>query len=296
MIGFTGLATLVVMTLFSSQASGADLYSLQPGSTFSEGCVPPCRCAVWGPNEVYGTFVMGEGQAEGEITTYPIEEISWKVTFDGEIVHEILGSGTYRIGGTYAPMHQLELDLNIDSCEPEHLDSGLVPGGLEFPSISIPVSRGTECRDIWMEIEAAPAGLYIAGRGSIYTEGCVPPCDCPTWMGKLRGRFSLSPSGSDPLFRYYDIENITWIVFGFESVMHRITGRGTYRIGGEFALMHQMELDIVIDGAETEHLDSGLIAGGAGFPRRISISLARGTFCYDISIDLDARKRWGGSD
>ncbi len=296
MTRLTGIAALVVMTLFSAQASGADLYSLQPGSTFSEGCVPPCHCPVFGPNDVTGTFVMGEGLSEGTITEYPIEEIAWTVTFDGEIVHQILGSGVYRVGGTWAPMHQLELDLNIDSCEPEHLDSGLVPGGLEFPSISIPVSRGTECMDIWMDIVAAPIDFYITGRGSTYTEGCVPPCDCPTWMGKLRGRFSLAPGGSDPLFRYYDIEEIRWIVIGFEGIMHRITGRGTYKIGGEVALMHQMELDLIIDGGEPEHLESGLVQGGADFPRRISISMARGTLCYDISIDLRARKRWGGSE
>ena len=297
MTRLTGLAALVVMILFSAQASGADLYSLQPGSTFSEGCVPPCHCPVFGPNDVAGTFVMGEGHTEGTITEYPIEEIAWTVTFDGEIVHELTGTGTYRMGGGgYALMHELALDLVIDGGETEHLESGLVPGGSEFPSISIPVSRGTECFDIWMDIVAAPVDFYITGRGSTYTEGCVPPCDCPTWMGRLRGRFTLIPGGSDPLFRYYDIEEIRWIVIGFEGIMHRITGRGTYKIGGEVALMHQMELDLVIDGGEPEHLESGLVVGGAGFPGRISISMARGTLCYDISIDLRARKWSHGAD
>ncbi len=70
-------------------------------------------------------------------------------------------------------------------------------------------------------------------------------------------------------------------------MIHNITGEGTYRLGGEFALMHQLTLDINIDGSEKEHLDSGLILGGSEFPM-ISVSVARGSSCFDIRMTIKA--------
>jgi hypothetical protein len=233
--------------------------------------------------------MMGERESDPLFINYSIEKISWKVSYDGETIHEITGSGKYLIGGEVALMHRLELELSIDGGPQEHLDSGLVSGGFEFPSLSIQVSRGTECYDIWMDIKAAPVSLYALEQGSTFSEGCVSPCMCPVWLGDAQGLFSLVPKGSDFLFNYYDIKDIAWIVTGGGQIIHRITGRGTYRIGGEFALMNQMELDIRIDGGEPEHLDSGLIVGGTQFPEKISISVSRGTQCFDIWMDIMAR-------
>lgn len=294
MSSFIGLMVLAVAVAFSAQASGAVLYSLQPGTMFSEGCVPPCMCPVFSSDQVSGTFVMGAGLSDPLFTNYPIEEIRWIVySFDGEILHEITGSGVYRVGGEFALMHQLELDISIDGSDLEHLDSGMIAGGWEFPTLSIRnVSRGTECYDIWMDIVAAPASTYFLGRRSTYSEGCISPCMCPIWMGKLRGRFVMTRSGSDWLYDYYDVTDIAWFVVGAGEVAHRITGRGTYKIGGELALTHQMELEISIDGGEPQHMDSGLVTGGSGFPRRLSIPLDRGTECYSIWINLDAIQKW----
>ena len=110
-------------------------------------------------------------------------------------------------------------------------------------------------------------------------------------MAGTRGRFSLVSSGSDNLFDYYDIERISLVVGRDDDIQHRIKGRGTYMIGGEFALMHRMELLLSIDGGEVEHLDSGLVAGGSEFPESISISLSRGSVCFDIWMNIEATVR-----
>jgi len=285
----TRLAVFAVMILCSTQAFGSVLYSLLPGVTFSEGCIAPCKCPVLGPVEVTGTFMMGEGEPDPLFINYPIEEISWKVSYDGETIHEITGKGKYLIGGEVALVHRLELVISIDGGPEEHLDSDLVLGGFEFPSISIQVSRGTECYDIWMDIKAAPVSLYALEHGSTFSEGCVSPCMCPVWLGDVQGLFSLVPRGSDFLFDCYEIKDIAWVVTGGGQIIHRISGRGIYRIGGEFALMHQMELDLRIDGGEPEHLNSGLIVGGTQFPEKISISVSRDTQCFDIWMDINAR-------
>jgi hypothetical protein len=131
------------------------LYTLAQGSTFQEGCVGPCLCPVTLPEEVTGTFMLVPAGADPLFTNYHLNDIAWTVLGpNGEIAHKITGQGTYRLGGEVALTQQLILDLDIDGGGSQHLDSGLTPGGSEFPAISIPVSRGTPCFNIWMEIKA----------------------------------------------------------------------------------------------------------------------------------------------
>ena len=295
MIIVARMAVFVLMVLYSTQASGSVLYSLTSDTTFSEGCVFPCMCPVIVSEHVSGTFLMGDAEPDPNsfYETYPIENIKWMVfTRLGELLHEITGSGVYRKCGGDTPKHQLELDISIDGRDPEHLDSGLVSDGLEFPEIFIDVSRGTECLDIWMTIKASPASIYFLGQGSTYSEGCIPPCMCPVWSGKLRGLFLMAKSGSDWLFDYYDVDYVRWIVLDSGEIHYCITGKGTYKIGGEVALMHQLELDISIDGGDPEHLDSGLLQGGNGFPSKLSIPLTLpDAECFGIWIEINAWKK-----
>ena len=136
---------------------------------------------------------------------------------------------------------------------------------------------------------AATEVPYRLIPGSTFQEGCVGPCLCPIGIEEeVTGTFTLTPAGSDPLFTNYNLEKISWTVTDFnQEVAHRITGQGTYRLGGEVALTHQLILDLSIDGADPARLDSGLIQGGPEFPA-ISASVNRGTFCFNIWMDINA--------
>lgn len=132
-------------------------YRLSADSTYQEGCVAPCMCPVTVPRGMSGTFNLIPLNP-AFYNRYSLDEISWTVSNpDGTAAHTITGFGIYQIGGEFAQMQQLVLELSIDNGDLTHFDSGLVDGGAQFPAISIPVDRGTSCFDIIMNINAAPA-------------------------------------------------------------------------------------------------------------------------------------------
>ena len=141
---------------------------------------------------------------------------------------------------------------------------------------------------------AESARLYTLAPGSELQQGCFPPCLCPAIVADLRGTFWLTPRGSDPLFDLYEVSRVNWrVTLGGADVP--ITGAGTYRRGGEFALMHQLELNLTIgDGdAPEQHFDSGLVVGGSEFPAiDIHITL-NGEVCYDTVIRVLATPTLG---
>ena len=96
--------------------------------------------------------------------------------------------------------------------------------------------------------------LYSLAPGTILQEGCVGPCMCPVRLPEaVTGTFLLVPTGSDPLFTHYNLEEISWTVFNSNGgIAHKITGQGTYKFGGEVALTQQLILDLNIDGGSSE--------------------------------------------
>jgi hypothetical protein len=134
----------------------------------------------------------------------------------------------------------------------------------------------------WPEILTDPSSVQI---------GCVDRCACPILMrGPLRGGFEISELQPDPLYRNFAITNFDAKVeaqpWGPEM---RLTGSGTYRMGGEVALQHQLVLDLSIDGGAPRHFDSGLVPGGGDFPAiRIDVRLHPES-CYDTLVAIDAR-------
>ncbi|HEU5181702.1 MAG TPA: hypothetical protein VFW45_13005 [Candidatus Polarisedimenticolia bacterium] len=130
--------------------------------------------------------------------------------------------------------------------------------------------------------------VYRLDKSSTFQKGCFDPCMCPVmFSGSERGTFVLRFTGSDPLYDNYRVEEVNWTVTvpGQEI---RVTGSGTYRVGGEVALQQQLILDLSVDGAAAEHFDSGLVTGGGGFPRiAITISI-HGQVCFDTVFRLSA--------
>lgn len=146
-----------------------------------------------------------------------------------------------------------------------------------------------------LPVAAAPAQvqstqpiLYELGKDSVYQQGCFAPCLCPVmWSRPMRGTFILTPLGSDGLYESFALTHVKWIAqLGTENRV--LTGSGTYRIGGEFARMHQLSLDLQTDGGPVEHFDSGLVGGGGSFPAiDISVSI-HGFYCFDTGLHVRA--------
>jgi hypothetical protein len=105
--------------------------------------------------------------------------------------------------------------------------------------------------------------------------------------GTEQGTFVLTANGFDGLFDQFVVTEVNWKVTLPDGEV-RVTGSGTYRVGGEFAIQHQLSLDLKVGDDPVQHFDSGLVAGGGDFPRiNITISI-HGQYCFDTVFSLDA--------
>lgn len=123
---------------------------------------------------------------------------------------------------------------------------------------------------------------------------CLPPCACPTnqFSGPAQGTFSLTLTNPGPLFDTYAVTLVDWTAT-LPTGTRVISGSGTYMIGGEVAVQHRMQLDLIIDGGAPLHYDSGLVLADPQNPfPRIGIHLETAQFvCRMNELDLVATPR-----
>src|SRR6266516_8095705 len=113
---------------------------------------------------------------------------------------------------------------------------------------------------------AQTSTLYRLNKDSTFQQGCFPPCLCPIMIAvPVKGTFVLTPTGFDGLFNTYAVTDVNWLV-SIGGSNTPVTGSGTYKIGGEFALEQQLSLDLQVGGDKVQHFDSGLVTGPAPFP------------------------------
>jgi hypothetical protein len=131
---------------------------------------------------------------------------------------------------------------------------------------------------------------YRLVEPSAFSQGCIPPCNCPTLALPIHGTFRLVPLAPGPLFAEFAVVNVRWTVPRSAQLGKRIRirGSGTYTVGGEFAVEQQLALDLTIAGEGPMHLDSGLVPGGGEFPARIDVSILTGGSCMGTSINVHA--------
>ena len=114
------------------------------------------------------------------------------------------------------------------------------------------------------ETGAVRAIRYRLIEGSTLVDDCTV-CGRPTIQTPIRGSFWLIPTGQDMWFSYFAIRCLL-----FKSVVPEMEykGRmeGTYEIGGDFALVHQMTLEGCINKFEDLKFDSGVVFPKVGFP------------------------------
>jgi hypothetical protein len=134
---------------------------------------------------------------------------------------------------------------------------------------------------------APPSIIYRLDKQSSYQTGCFDPCLCPLLVETAtRGTMNLTAAGSDGLFAVYKVTDVNWTVSLGDPEL-RVTGSGTYRIGGDFALQEQLELDLQLGDQPTQHFDSGLVLAG-DFPSiAVAISI-NGLYCYDTVFVVHA--------
>src|SRR2546430_10672196 len=97
----------------------------------------------------------------------------------------------------------------------------------------------------------------------------------------------LTSTGFDGLFNTYAVTDVNWIVASGDQEL-RVTGSGTYKVGGEFAVQQELALVLKIGDDPVQHFDSGLVSGGEKLPD-ISVTISmHGQVCFDIVFFVDA--------
>ncbi len=223
--------------------------------------------------------------------TYAVTDVNWLVSIGGTDT-TVTGDGTYKIGGEFALQQQLSLDLQVGGDKVQHFDSGLVTGPAPFPDIKVTISvNGQVCFDF--EVSASPVPLdqihpYCLLDGSTFQRGCFEACDCAVGpLDPIVGTFALVPLDTTPLFREFAVVNVRWLVLD-PSDRLPVRRFGTYKVGGEFAVQHQLKLLLKVNGEESALFDRGLVPGGGNFPRiDIPTSISRAV-CFDTLINIHA--------
>lgn len=164
----THLALLRALPLLGLALAGAGTAeastSYQLGtlnSRFEIGCQEPCACPIWDV-PLSGGFTLTAAGVDPLYAYYDLTNIDWKLDTGSSPLH-VTGTGHYQVGGEVAVMHRLTLDLVVGSHAPQHFDSGLVPGGGEWPGIRIDAAvHEFTCFDSIAMLDAKPA---TAGGG-----------------------------------------------------------------------------------------------------------------------------------
>jgi len=172
------LATLWALIAFPAATAGAQVvgYSLSTGSEFRTGCfTPPCAC---GPVQraMTGEFGLVPQPPQPPFVCYDVVGVHWVVQFPEGFV-TITGSGTYRVGGTGTVQQQLSLDLKLGGGPVRHFDSGLVPGGRDFPRVETAISLYGQipCADTVLVVRAGPGGVTLGVGATGLSVGALAP-------------------------------------------------------------------------------------------------------------------------
>lgn len=291
-----------------SALASPTIYRLDKGSAYQSGCFEPCLCPLLEQVAVRGTMTLTPAGSDWLYDYYQVTDVNWTASI-GDPELRITGSGKYTIGGEFALVHRLELDLVVGNNLVEHFDSGQIPVASPFPAVNITVSiHGQFCFDTVIVVQASPVPLtqihpYRLLSGTTFQRGCFGMCDCLTGAEQpVAGTFRLVELVPTPLYREFAVVDVRWRVGQADGSMVSgtpVRGFGMYRIGGEVALLHQIGLDLFVGDEPLTHYDSGLDPPTTRFPR-IDTDMSIGDLsCYDTLIRLHAaprQRRWGRAE
>jgi hypothetical protein len=91
-----------------------------------------------------------------------------------------------------------------------------------------------------------PEWHYMLLQDSQLIDNCSV-CDRIPIIVPMRGSFDLRLVEENPLFSRYAVQNVSFFVSGPLGSIYKVEGHGTYRVGGEVAVVQEMFLELLID-------------------------------------------------
>jgi hypothetical protein len=139
--------------------------------------------------------------------------------------------------------------------------------------------------------DAVVPWTYTLTAESSLTDDC-PVCDRLPIVEPLRGTFQLRLLEEGPLFSTYSIEAISLKAGRNAGRTYDVTGKGTFRIGGEVALVQEVFLEVEIgNGATTNlcYLTNSSVRPVRGWPMmRFDAIQTNGTMTQQYSFEIAA--------
>ncbi len=148
----------------------------------------------------------------------------------------------------------------------------------------------TPCVALAQPGTAVPWTYTLTGESSL-TDDC-PICDRVPIVEPLRGTFQLRLIADGPMFSTYSIEAVSLKAAGNFGRTYGVTGKGTYRIGGEVGLVQEVLLEVEIDnGATTNrcYMTNSSARPVRGWPMmRFDAIQTNGTMTQQYSFEIAA--------
>jgi hypothetical protein len=175
-----------------------------------------------------------------------VDAIDFRTT---ERQYLVSGSGTYLTrlgGGGVVDTQSMSLEVEVNGEADIRLESGEVKAEVALPAFDIQVEEQTasQVRIFKLHIIASPVEAvdYEVLTGSVFVDDCLV-CDRLIISRPLTGGFLLSKIDEDPLFVTYRLYGIDFRNAEADIV---ITGWGTYSLGGEVALLQEMDFEVAV--------------------------------------------------
>jgi hypothetical protein len=157
-VALVGLVIAVVAIGGPRVRNASTFYVLDEESAWLEGCiVGVCLCPVALLDDLTGSFELAELPTlqPGPWRSFEVRNLRWRLGRGDQVV-EIRGTGLYQTAAPVLDEQRLILDLTFDGDPVEQIDSGVVAGGLAFPSIEIQALTPGRCYQEGVSLAAEP--------------------------------------------------------------------------------------------------------------------------------------------
>jgi hypothetical protein len=283
-----GLCVFFVAVLsgprLAAGVAGAATHELRDGSSIRDDCNNCDRLPIERP--LQGSFILRALPSAGFAgSAYEVRELAFDSP-DGE--YSVRGGGLYMVSADASgegSVQELTLDLAVNGAA-VHLESGRVSVRTAFPALDITVTQepqGGLLQFFTIRVLAAPPMTLVRYQlvdgdpatfaGSFFVDDCLI-CGRPTIFIPVQGNFFLGEiDGAPNPVSTYRVDSLE-----VESLPglpeYRVTGAGSYRQGGEVALLQSMDLRVSVNSEAGVDLAGGPVPfpEGVRFPE-ISIEL-----------------------